>query len=90
MAKITTKELIKQAKHTHMKLSAKVVHALLQKGLKANWTDQDFVGFLFVMADLHHQTKNWEWPSDSLYMTLDPRSLNTLILCLQERKEKNE
>lgn len=79
-------ELIDDYKSFQKQLKSEVVARLLRKGLVVNWTVSDFAGFLSVMANLHAQTKNWKWPSDSLYMSLDPQSLTTLVLCLEEKR----
>ena len=83
----TTDELIAHAKKFQTKMNAQVVHRLLQKGLKLDWSTQTFVGFLSVMASLHKQTKHWKWPSNALYLALDPSSITTLVLCLEEERK---
>jgi len=84
----TLEEITKKMKNQQvlMRTKGRLVNILLDKGLKAGWSELDFVGFMSVMASLHKQTKDWEFPSSASYMTLDPKSLVTLIICLEEKK----
>jgi len=87
MSTTSTEELKQKAEKFQIKMKGRVIHRLLQKGLKANWKESDLIGFFSVMAGLNQQVKDWEWPSIDLYMVLDPKSLTTLVLCLEERRK---
>lgn len=84
----TTQDFRERAEKTQMVLKAKVIRRLVQKGLKADWSERDLLGFLSVMASLNRQVKDWKWPSIDLYMVLDPKSLATLVFVLEERRKK--
>ena len=86
----STEEFLRRARKSQTKLEAHLVARLLKKGLKANWSERDFVGFISVIAGLHKQTKDWQFPSDSMYMALDPRTLTVLVFCLEKKREVTE
>lgn len=81
-----TDKLQKQFRKDILPHKARLIAMLLKKGLKANWSQEHFIDFISVMAGLHAQTKDWKFPSSNLYMSLDPQSLTTLVLWLEERK----
>ena len=83
----STQKFIERAKITEDSLHAQVIARLLRKGLKATWQPSSLAGFLDVMASLHKQVKDWQWPSDSLFTSLRPKDVTTLVLCLEERRK---
>lgn len=86
MAEISTDDLAQQAKKFNLGVTAEIVKRLLEKGLKPDWSEEHLAGFLSVMASLKKQTKEWSWPSDSLYESLDPKALTVLVVCLEENR----
>ena len=83
----STEKLIEKAKKTSDFFHALTIAKLLQKDLKATWKPSSLTGFFDVMASLHNQVKDWQWPSDSLFESMRPKDVTTLVICLEERRK---
>jgi len=83
----STEKLIERAKKTNDSFHTEIIARLLAKNLKPTWNPSSVVGFFDVMASLHTQVKDWQWPSDSLFTSLRPKDVTTLVLCLEERRK---